>query len=54
MKKILKCWSEFGSIINDPRWLEMITISGFSSRKVKENKNFIAKLYKLIEEYNSK
>ena len=43
---------EFSSIFRQPKWITSIHISGFSSRKEKQNVELIKKIEESINEYN--
>lgn len=51
MKK-LNMLSEFNSIFHDLKWLCSIEVTGFSSRRTKDNKIFYNKIVKAVDEYN--
>lgn len=51
-KKYLRLNAEFSSIVGNPKWLEEITLDGFSSRRAESNERFYRSLIKLIGKYN--
>jgi len=52
MRKRLKVQLEYSSISHDPKWLVGIEIHNFSSRRTRDNEEFIKELKLLIGLYN--
>ena len=51
-KKKLTYVGEYSSIFGQPKHLEVITLTGFSQRKAKENVKFLRRLNILLDKYN--